>query len=67
MGPGKRRELLAAGLGGRAAGTLAMFSAEVLREILGIVFLELAVVVAEEADFPQPRVGGLARVRPPLK
>jgi len=51
MGLGKCRELLAAGLGGRAAGTLVMCPAEVLSKLLGIVFPELVVVVAEEADF----------------
>jgi len=47
MGLGKHRELLAAGLGSRAAGTLAMCPAEVLRELFRIVLLELAVVIAE--------------------
>jgi len=50
MGLGKRRELLAPGLRGRAARTLFMCPAEVLRKLLGIVFLELVVFVAEEAD-----------------
>jgi len=51
MGLGKCRELLAADLGGRAAGTLVMCPAEVLHKLLGIVLLELDIAVAEEADF----------------
>ena len=51
---------------GRAADTLVMCPAEVLRKLLGIVFLELVVLIAEEADLPQSREGGLARVRLPL-